>query len=283
MTAVSDGRADLEAERDSLLASLRSLDDELAGGDLDPAAYASLKDEYTARAAAVLRRLDGLIPSGGDEAAPVDTDGLGSPELTAPSVPAEQVATRRRLRVAVAAAGVLLLAAGAGVLVSQATAGRQAGQPISGSVPLSPDQELAAARHAMATGDQVHALELFQAVLQVEPNQPEALAYSGWLLRLAGITDNRPNLVRQAVVAEEAAEAADSQYPDPYFFLGVILLDDEHQPASAVTQFQRYLDLHPPASVRPSVESLLARARAEATTSTTPTTPTTATTTQSGR
>jgi tetratricopeptide (TPR) repeat protein len=281
VTALTTRRSDLEAERDSLLASLRSLDDELADGQLDRAAYAALKDEYTARAAGVLRRLEGLGPPGGADAGrdgEVDAPATASAPLSAPvPVTGEPVAGRRRLRLAVAAAGVLLLAAGAGVLVSQATAGRQAGQPISGSVPLSPDQELAAARHAMSTGDQVHALELFQAVLQVEPNQPEALAYSGWLLRLAGITDDRPNLVRQAVVAEEAAESADSRYPDPYFFLGVILLDDEHQPAAAIPQFQRYLGLHPPASVRPSVESLLARARTEAATSAA-----TPTTTQSG-
>jgi len=137
------------------------------------------------------------------------------------------------------------------------------GQTVSGSVPLSPAQELSAAQQAMAGGNDLTALELFQAVLRVEPNQPEALAYSGWLLREAGDEQSNPKLVTQGILAEQAAVQADPQYPDARYFLGVMLLDEAHDPAGAVTEFQAYLALHPPARDAKAVEPVLARARAE--------------------
>ena len=54
-------RADLEAERDFLLRSLDDLEVERGAGDIDDEAYQQLHDDYTARAAAVLRALgDGV-------------------------------------------------------------------------------------------------------------------------------------------------------------------------------------------------------------------------------
>lgn len=52
-------RSELEEERDFLLESIRDLDAEREAGDLDEADYRSLRDQYTSRAAAVLRALEG--------------------------------------------------------------------------------------------------------------------------------------------------------------------------------------------------------------------------------
>ena len=49
----------LADERDHLLASLDDLEVEYEAGDLDVVDYEVLKADYTARAAAVIRRLDG--------------------------------------------------------------------------------------------------------------------------------------------------------------------------------------------------------------------------------
>ena len=60
MTALDDAtRRALEEERDLLLTSLDQLDEERAEGDLDDADFEELRDDYTRRAAVVLRRLDG--------------------------------------------------------------------------------------------------------------------------------------------------------------------------------------------------------------------------------
>ncbi len=48
----------LEEERDFLLKSLEDLEAERAAGDISEADYVSLRDDYTARAAEVLRALD---------------------------------------------------------------------------------------------------------------------------------------------------------------------------------------------------------------------------------
>src|SRR5437773_2437915 len=52
-----DALAGLEEQRRFLLQSIRDLDREHAAGDLDEEDYRTLKDDYTARAAAVLRAL----------------------------------------------------------------------------------------------------------------------------------------------------------------------------------------------------------------------------------
>src|SRR5205823_8249720 len=53
-----DALASLESERDFLLRSLRDLDAERDAGNLDEDRYRELKDDYTARAAAVLRSIE---------------------------------------------------------------------------------------------------------------------------------------------------------------------------------------------------------------------------------
>src|SRR5437868_2380987 len=57
-----DGMSDLLEERDFLLRSLRDLEAERAAGDIEENDYRELKDDYTARAAAVIRALDEPAP-----------------------------------------------------------------------------------------------------------------------------------------------------------------------------------------------------------------------------
>ena len=60
MTRVDlDQLAELEEERRFLLRSLADLEREHDAGDIDDADYATLRDGYTVRAAAVLREIDG--------------------------------------------------------------------------------------------------------------------------------------------------------------------------------------------------------------------------------
>src|SRR3954452_14934162 len=64
MTHAGDPHAkveDLEDERTFLLRSLDDLDGELVAGNIDPDTYRTLHDDYTARAAAIVRSLgDGV-------------------------------------------------------------------------------------------------------------------------------------------------------------------------------------------------------------------------------
>ena len=281
---IATERRELEAERDYLLGSLRDLESERADGELATDDYTALHDSYTARAANVLRRLDELAtaaaPAAAHDQRPETPDGAPGPEsdpaaATTYEAPVAATATatagveglRRRLarrRTWVVVAGLVILGVGIGLVASGATKARQAGQSVSGSVHLAPAQELQAARTAMASGDDVDALKLFQAVLRVEPDQPEALAYAGWLLREAGDAQEDISMVTQGLVAEENAVADDPRYPDARYFLGVMLLDEAHDPSDAVTQLEAYLALKPSARDAAAVKPILDRAQAEA-------------------
>ena len=253
-------RTELEAERDYLLGSLRDLDQERENGELTEEDYAALRDSYTARAAGVLRRLED-VKTARVTASP-DTPAAARHNGAVPSTGLRQRLGRRRSLVILV--GLVVLGVGIGLLAAGATSSRQSGQGVSGSVHLAPAQELLAAQTAMTTGDDVTALKLFQAVLRVEPDQPEALAYAGWLLREAGDAQENVTLVTQGIVAEENAVADDPQYPDARYFLGVMLLDEAHDPAGAVTQLEAYLALKPSARDAAAVRPILDRARAEA-------------------
>jgi len=96
---------------------------------------------------------------------------------------------RRRRGVVALAVIVCFAAAAAGLVFTRATH-RLPGQTASGSVTLADDQrlaqELVQARVLATQGKDLDAIKLYDKVLAVEPRQPEALAYRGWLLRLAG-------------------------------------------------------------------------------------------------
>src|SRR4051812_23309363 len=90
-------RAQLEQERDFLLRSLDDLELEHESGGIDDESYSELHDDYTARAAAVIRAL---------------RDGVDNRPEPAPPVP-----TRRRVAVI---AGVVVFALVAGVALAAA-------------------------------------------------------------------------------------------------------------------------------------------------------------------
>src|SRR3954467_12545664 len=74
-----DRRRQLEEERDFLMASLDDLELEHGSGGIDDESYAELHDDYTARAAAVIRTL---------------RDGV---DVTPPKPPGSPSRTRRRV------------------------------------------------------------------------------------------------------------------------------------------------------------------------------------------
>src|SRR5437868_3938833 len=112
-TAVDlDALADLEDQRRFLLQSLKDLDREREAGDIDDADYRTLKDDYTARAAAVLHAIE------------QSKSGLVAQRKARPS--------RSRKWMALAAVLVVGLAVGGGVLVAATSGERVPGQTVSG-------------------------------------------------------------------------------------------------------------------------------------------------------
>jgi tetratricopeptide (TPR) repeat protein len=153
----SNGREMLADERDFLLASLADLEREHDAGDVDDGDYHSLKDAYTARAAAVLRALETQRPS-----------------------PAAPGATPARRRVLAWVLLVVILAAGAGAAMARASGARRDGDVASGDPFLDTRQLLADAQRAAMEGDYEGSIARYTEALALQPANVEALTYRGW-------------------------------------------------------------------------------------------------------
>lgn len=232
-------------ERAFLLRSLDDLDEELAAGNLDHDTYRRLRADYTARAARAARG----APSG---------------------PPGRRSAPHRRAAVLGAVA---IFVALAGFALARTVGARLPGQPVTGRAPETigvaerrqaleaavrarpddPEAHLALARFLLARRRYPGALRAFDAAARLDPGNAEALAYGGWIVRLAGLVDEGLARIDRAVLA-------DPDYPDARFFKGVILLRDRDDPAGAIPELQRYLVAAPDGPMADGVRALLAEA-----------------------
>jgi len=250
-------RTDLEDERQFLLVSLRDLEREHEAGEIADDDYESLKDDYTARAAEVLRALDEPEEPAGTAPAPRRTPARTRRPAAAP--PSTRHSGSRKA-IAVTLILGFVVVAGASLLVL--AGGREPGEPVTGSVPATNQERLALAHQLESQGRAVDALKLYDAVLTEDPDNVEALTYRGWLLKLAGLAD-------QSQASLDRAIAIDPRYPDAHFFKGMLLYQDRRDPAAAVTEFETFLSLNPPAGTESAVRDVLERARRDAAAATT--------------
>jgi tetratricopeptide (TPR) repeat protein len=232
---VSD-RDELEEERDFLLASLADLEREREAGELSERDYQALHDDYTARAAVVLRALEkGSTRRSRQQAVPVRT--------------------RRSLGITVVV--ILAIAAMAGGAVAMFAGQRDPGAPMTGSLPDTPSGKMAQALRLESQGKAAEALKLYDELLKDDPRNVQALAYRGWLLKRAGLPD-------MAMESLDKAVAIDPRFPDAHFFRGMVLYQDRKDPAAAVVEFRLFMSNNPPQEMVPLVEDVLRRAMADA-------------------
>jgi len=232
--------SELAAEEEFLLRSLADLEAERTAGNIDAGTYRELHDDYTARAAAVIRARRGEAPP------------------TRPPAP-------RRLRV-ITVAGIGVFCAVAAVSLARAVGDRAPGQTPTGNGQVAsaaptdlgaavrerPDDyvaRVAYARSLFGAGDLAGAIEQYSEATRIDPKQPEPLAYRGWLLALAAgrlpAGAERRALSARADADVEQALTVDPSYPDSYAFQGVIALRFRGEPSAAVAPLQRFLVLVP--------------------------------------
>lgn len=130
-------------------------------------------------------------------------------------------------------------------------------QPASGSVPPGAAAGVGEALALEREGKALEALKRYDSILAEDPENVEALAYRGWLLKRAGLVD-------EALVTLDRAVQLDPRYPDAHFFRGMLLYQDRSDPAGAVEEFQAFLANDPPPEMVLAVTDVMQRAAAEA-------------------
>jgi tetratricopeptide (TPR) repeat protein len=221
-----DRLALLEDERDFLLGALAALEDEHDAGEIDDGDYAALKDDYTRRAAAAMRSIEGRRAALAVAGAP-----------------------RRRWRSGVLwLVGLALLGTLAGFAISRSADDRADGGTITGGADASVSGRLAQALQLFGQPDRwPDAIDLYDAVLAEQPSNVEAITYRAWLQYRSGADAGA--LLQQW----EEATQLDPRYADAIVFRAIALKDLERYDEAAAV-----LDLLPAEGLSPMIDGLLA-------------------------
>jgi len=260
--SIEEKRWRLEDERDFLHRSLQDAELELAAGDLKASDFEVLDRRDRARLIAVESELAALdapdevesherLAAGGDQ--PPDTASDPPDHADDPDPSGSSRGGRRLWLVAV---GVSAIVAGVVLLVLHLSSPRLPGQPETGSIKVSSDKQvqiwLAQATDLVnkgTTSSIEEALLVYRQVLGVQPNQPEALAETGWLEweNAFQARDGQLAAVGEADVVR-SLQVSPSFYAG-HLFLGTIDLDQGNNAQAAVAQYRDFLSDHPPAQV----------------------------------
>lgn len=200
-----DELAGLEEQRDFLLRSLADLEREHDAGDLTDEDFAELRDDYTARAADVLRAIDEQRSAFDDAKAP-----------------------RNWARTLVVGGAVAAFALVAGLLAANAMGARKPGESASGgiSVQASASQRANECSQDLTT-DPVGSLDCLEKILEEDPTNAVALTWSAWQYSL--VADqvegaDRVRLQALAAVRLEEAVASDPNYSYARAFRTVVAM-----------------------------------------------------------
>jgi tetratricopeptide (TPR) repeat protein len=255
-----DVLASLESERDFLLRSIQDLESEREAGNLEDDRYRELKDDYTARAAAVLRSIEE-----GRDAVPAP-----------PPVPKKQKLLTGGAILAFVVVAALALAAASGR--------RQDGQTTTGNAqsgdtrrpaleqqvkdhPEDPAAHLVYARYLLEVQDWTEAVKQYLIAAKLDPKNPEANAYAGWMLFQVA-TNAEPaqkgELTSSALDRLDLAVAASDTYADAFFFRGMVKFRGIGDAKGAVPDFERFLTLVPEGPLNENVKAVLDQARRQA-------------------
>lgn len=171
----------------------------------------------------------------------------GAPDPTA-AMPSDLLARRRRRRRWLVGGAVACFAAAAVVVVVGALGIGLPGNPVTGSLTLTRQQQvqrlLAQGETALLQNDSVTALAAFDQALAIDPTQPEALSEAGWLQFAAGVRAHNRTLVRQGQDDEQKAVADAPASAGARFYLAAMLAQ-EGSTQQSVTQFEAALNDKP--------------------------------------
>lgn len=261
-----DALASLESERDFLLRSIKDLESEREAGNLDDERYQTLKDDYTARAAAVLRSIE---------------EGREAAVEAAPPVP--------RTRKLLTGGAVLAFVLVAALAMAAALGNRRDGQTVTGNAqsggaptaeerraalerqvqanPDDPAAHLVYARFLLETQNWTEAVKQYLMAAKLDPKNPEASAYAGWMLFNVSTNADpktKAELMTGALQRLDDAVAASDTYADAFFFRGMVKFRGMNDAKGAVPDFEKFLALVPTGPLNENVKAVLDQARQQA-------------------
>lgn len=212
-----DALAALEEERAFLLRSLDDLEQEYAVGDIDEADYETLKDDYTRRAAEVIRAVD---------------------EQRSAFRATKGVRGRQAL---VWLVGLALLGGLSGFLISRSSGARTEGESATGGVRQSEITRLNEAQRLFSDPDSWdRAIDIYDSVIDDNPSSTEALTYRAWLSYRQGSS------AQEALDAFEEVGRLDPEYPDATVFETIVLADEGRYDEAAEVLESLDLETAPP-------------------------------------
>ncbi|NDC27075.1 MAG: hypothetical protein EBZ54_04610 [Actinobacteria bacterium] len=154
--------------------------------------------------------------------------------------------------------GVVVVAIGAGWFVANSAGQRLPGQSASGGIEDSTASLLSQARQ-LNFSDPQQSIELYTKVLELNPDNVEALTYRAWLIALVArdaADDVKLVAVATALEGLQRATEIDPQYPDAHCFTGIV----KFRFAGDAQGAKQALDLceasNPPAEVAGFVDSI---------------------------
>jgi cytochrome c-type biogenesis protein CcmH len=125
---------------------------------------------------------------------------------------------------------------------------------------VSVSSELSSARILASTGNVKSALAIYQAILNGDPSQPEALSDEGYLISQVGISTNRNDLVSEGKNEILKSISVNPSLNISYLYLGTIYLNGYSDPKDAVKEFSIFLANNPPSILLQSAKPVILEA-----------------------
>jgi cytochrome c-type biogenesis protein CcmH len=242
----------IEERRHFLTQSLADADAEYLAGDLADTDYLALRQRDLGRLAA-LGSSAVVTPTGGSTPTGGGTQTATAERTVTAAVPEGTTSHRRRRNRWFLLGAVACFVAALAFAVPLFSSDRLPGQTATGSVDLSPSQQVSRTLDQAASEENAGQLgvaaQLYQKVLTAHPGNEVALAQLGWLEYKVGQQGADVSLMSDARAKLDQAVALTPGDYAAHLYLGTLLLQLDGDADGAVGQFRQFLAADPPASV----------------------------------
>ncbi len=235
---------ELAEEKRAIYRALKELDFDHEAGHLSDGDYEAIRSRYESRAAQVLKELDTIETSRpkSERLSP------GQPEKSVSEAPGRPW-TRRPATLIAGALALMVFGVALGLGVARYSQPDPAAPPpvslpqalIDPSRPITPEalkSMLDAARQSLFAGRYQEAIAAYQAVLERDPKNVDAITHMGLIVATGGHGD-------QALQAFDRAISLDPNYPPAHLYRGQVLYETKQDYRGAIQSWEKFVRLVP--------------------------------------